>query len=345
MDCLCCSDCCSGGGVGPPSDTEFLGSICSLKDNTGAFVKFPAEPGRYTMYVIAGCPFAARPWIVMGFYGLADPSIIPTIKLFPASFEDGWFFEPKSEGERSLVRAFPTAQVDKDPHHGAHHLSELYYHAKKDFKGAISVPLLWDSKEDTAVSNSSMGLAEMIATQMRSMATRHKDIMLFPCCSGEPELYKEHDELCKMLHRRITTAVYTMNSTKDGAEHDKLVDNYYATLDELEEKLQNQPYLMGDHIRFADLLLFISLVRLDLAYQWRFGLGRKNVRENYPALAKYQKTIMSIPGIVETILPRDIMALYFMTLKWTNAGAGRTLPQVPEAWQQCFACSGQAFEA
>jgi hypothetical protein len=32
----------------------------------------------------------------------------------------------------------------------------------------------------------------------------------------------------------------------------------------------------------ADFVLFISLIRFDLAYQWRFGLGRRNVRENYP---------------------------------------------------------------
>ena len=42
MDCLCCAD----GGQGPASETEFLGSICTLD---GGRAKFPAENGRYVM--------------------------------------------------------------------------------------------------------------------------------------------------------------------------------------------------------------------------------------------------------------------------------------------------------
>jgi len=327
MDCLCCAD----GGKGPPTDSEFLGSLCHLKTADGVDTKFPVQAGRYLLYVVAGCPFAARPWSVLGFYGLLDK--IPIIKCFPASYEDGWFLEPRSEGEHELVQAFPEAQVDKSTHEGWHHLRQWYEHANPDFKGAISVPLLWDSKQDTAVSNSSLGLAKMIATQMRSMATCNADIDLFPTTEQE---HDKHEDLVKMLHTGVTTAVYKINATKSGKEHDAMVDEYYATLDELEERIdKNGPFLMGKEIRFADFVLFISLVRLDLAYQWRFGLGRKSIRENYPILMDYKRRIMAIPGIAETVLPRDIMALYFMTLKWVKQN-GRTLPQVPETWESAF---------
>jgi putative glutathione S-transferase len=292
------------------------------------------------MYVVAGCPFAARPWSVIGFYGLADK--IPIVKCFPASYEDGWFFEPKSEGEHELVKNFPDALVDKDPQHGYHHLSELYYQASPEFKGAISVPLLWDTQADTAVSNSSLGIAEMIATQMRCMGTRNQDVLLFPSRLDSPQEYNEHQDLVKELHSTVTVAVYKINASQDGREHDRMVDEYYATLDKLEERLrQGGPYIMGNEIRFADLVLFISLVRLDLAYQWRFGLGRKSVRENYPILLAYKQNILSLPGIAETVLPRNIMALYFMTLKYVKT-AGRTLPQVPETWENACCVSSKA---
>jgi glutathionyl-hydroquinone reductase len=185
------------------------------------------------------------------------------------------------------------------------------------------------------VSNSSLGIAEMISTQMLPLATRHRDERLFPCRASEPDLHREHGELVRMLHKSVTTAPYRMNETAgDGALHDELVDAYYATLDDLQDRLRrNGPYLLGDKIRFADLVLFISLVRLDLAYQWRFGLGRKSVREDYPGLLEYKRRILRLPGIAETVLPRDIMALYFMTKKWTDAGSGKTLPQVPAAWE------------
>jgi putative glutathione S-transferase len=325
MDCLCCAD----GGTGPTTDDEFLGSVCNLMTADGVPAKFPAEPDRYVLYVIAGCPFAARPWAIQAIYGLP----IQVVKLFPASYDQGWFFSPTTDGEKDLVANFPEAQIDPDPLHGSHHLIQLYTKANPTFKGAVSVPLLWDKDQDTAVSNSSLGLAEMLYTQMRGMATRNQDLELFPL---DPTLKQEHSNLVKFLHSKVSTAVYKMNATHDGEEHDKLVEEYYATLRELEQRIiaSKGPYLMGEQVRFADILFWISLLRLDLAYQWRFGLGKYSIREDYPRLQQYVEQMMKIEGLAETVLPRDIMALYFMTLKWTQNGNGRSLPQVPHSWEQ-----------
>lgn len=337
MDCLCCAD----GGVGPSSDSEFLGSLCNLRSADGIPAQFPAEASRYVLYVVAGCPFAARPWTCLGFYGLTDA--IRIIKCFPASYEDGWFLEAKSEGEKQLVHAFPDAAVDACPN-GTHHIKQLYEKANPRFKGAISVPLLWDTNKDTAVSNASLGLAEMICTQMKPLATKNQDIDLFPSRLQESQLHEEHEELVKMLHARVTTAVYKIHGVMDGKEHDQLVKDYYDTLDELQDRISTKgPYLMGDSIRFADIILFISLIRLDLAYQWRFGLGRKNVREDYPILLAYMKRILALDGVGETVLPRDVMALYFLTLKWVQADKGRTLPLVPAAWEEQCGVDGCKF--
>jgi len=228
---------------------------------------------------------------------------------------------------------------------GCHHLKQLYLKANPDFQGAISVPLLWDTVKDTAVSNSSLGLAEMLCTQLKPLATRNQDIDLFPSRLQEPALHQEHDALVKQLHARVTTAVYKIHGVMDGKTHDQLVNDYYETLDELQEQIvkKGNLFLMGDTIRFADIVLFISLVRLDLAYQWRFGLGRKNVREDYPVLLDYKKRILALDGVAETVLPRDIMALYFLTLKWVQADNGRTLPQVPASWEEHCGVNGCKF--
>lgn len=326
MDCLCCEN----GGEGPPSETEFLGSLCQLKLPDGTDAKFPIEPERYTLYVAPGCPFAARPWTVLGFYGLTENGAVRLCKCFPASYKE-WFFEPVSDGEKALCNAFPDAQHDKEPHHGCTHLRQLYEIAKPGFTGVVSVPLLWDAKADTAVSNSSLGLAEMISNQMRFMGTRNKDVELFPCsCKAQAE-YKEHNELVKWLHANVTTSPYNVVAST-GPEQSVRCNAYYKTLDEIQQRLAlSGPYLMGNQIRFADLLLWISLVRLDLAYQWRFGLGRRNIRENYPVLWDYVKRIMALPGMAGTVLPRELMAQYFMSTKWVQM-AGQILPQVPETW-------------
>jgi putative glutathione S-transferase len=335
MDCLSCGC----GGAGPATDSEFLGSICNLTTTTPGTgtgsepAKFPVEADRYIMYVIAGCPFAARPWAVQALYGLP----IKVVKLFPASYEDGWFFVPKSDGEKALVDNFPTAVTDKDPlGHG--HLKELYLKANPDFEGAISVPLLWDTKQNTAVSNSSLGLSEMFETQFKGMATRNTDFEMYPI---DPALKQEHEDLNKWIHSNVTVAPYKMNGTKDGKLHDELVDNYYKALTKMQDRLvendktmsSGKAFLMGSQVRFADIILWISLMRYDLAYQWRFGLGRYSIRDDYPRLQTFVQQILDIEGIKESVYPRDMMALYFMTLKWTFNGSGRQLPQVPHAWE------------
>mmetsp|Transcript_8545 Transcript_8545/g.14193 ORF Transcript_8545/g.14193 Transcript_8545/m.14193 type:complete len:339 (+) Transcript_8545:83-1099(+) len=336
MDCLCCG----AGGAGPATDTEFLGSVCNLVTSDGVPAKFPLEADRYILYVVAGCPFAARPWALQAIYGLP----IKVVKLFPASYEDGWFFQPASEGEKELVSNFPTAATDADPL-GHDHLKELYDRANPDFKGVISVPLLWDTKRNTAVSNSSFGLSEMLETQLKPMATRNQDLELYPNSNDTPSLGKEHADLLKWIHSNVTTAVYKMNATQDGKLHDELVEDYYQSLNAMQDRLlqhdtttqSKHSFLMGAKVRFADIILCISLIRLDLAYQWRFGLGRYNIRDDYPRLQQFVQQIMEIEGIKETVFPRDIMALYFMTLKWTKNGNGRSLPQVPHSWESKFA--------
>ena len=126
-------------GVGPTTDKEFLGSICNLYLKDGSNAKFPPEKDRYILYVAAGCPFAARPWVIQALYGLP----IQIVRLFPATEEDGWFFEPQSDGEKDLAKKIPSENVDKDPY-GNHHLRQLYLKANPDFSGTVSVPLLWD---------------------------------------------------------------------------------------------------------------------------------------------------------------------------------------------------------
>jgi putative glutathione S-transferase len=281
MDCLCCAD----GGIGPPSDKEFLGSICNLYTANGTPAKFPVEKDRYILYVAAGCPFAARPWLIQAIYGLP----VQIVKVYPATHTDGWFFEPQSEGEQLLVESFPTASVDKDPY-GSHHLSQLYEVANPNFEGVVSVPVLWDKVNNTIVSNSSLGLAEMLATQLKPhLATRNQHLDLYPDPVSEESLAKDHSELIKWIHSNITSAVYKIAQARPGKQHDEMIHIYYKALSDMEKQLisndqaprkkNSLAYLTGEKIRFADVLLWISLLRLDICYQFRFGLGKFSIRE------------------------------------------------------------------
>jgi putative glutathione S-transferase len=188
-----------------------------------------------------------------------------------------------------LKNNIPNATVDKDPIGGHHHLSQLYKIANPDFTGVVSVPLLWDKKNNTAVSNSSLGLVEMFVAQLKPhLATRNQHIELYPDKSTEEDLAKEHTELVKWIHSNVTTAVYKIARIRRGELHDEMIEDYYNSLLELQNRLiendtanneSSLSYLMGDKVRCADILLWISLVRLDLCYQFRFGLGKFSIRE------------------------------------------------------------------
>jgi glutathionyl-hydroquinone reductase len=79
-------------------------------------------------------------------------------------------------------------------------------------------------------------------------------------------------------------------------------------------------------------VLWISLIRYDLAYCWRFGMGKYTIREDFPTLQSFVQRMMKVEGLKDTVLPRDIMALYFMTLKF--AGTKLALPHVPRQWEK-----------
>ena len=322
-------------------------------------VKFPAQGGnRYAMYVSAGCPFAARPWAVQALYGLP----ITIIKMFPAAHEDGWFFKAISEGEKALVLGFPSANTaHKDPLHYddddddsnnmviIHHLRQLYQKANPNFTGTISVPLVWDTVQDTAVNNSSLQSAELFGTEMKHLAIRNQQVELYP--RKDTIEYKEHDELIRYLHSNVTTAVYKINVTNEGHERETMIDEYYKILTELQTRLQSNhnknddddsasscKYLMGSQFRFADIILWISLIRHDLAYQWRFGMGKYSIREDFKGLWNYMIHIhTTFPDMYqESVLPRDIMAMYFMGTKFLAKYHGGHVPHVPRALEAAW---------
>jgi len=143
------------------------------------------------------------------------------------------------DGEHDLVHLFPNAQVDTNPiHTDMTHLKQLYLHAKPEFRGVVSVPLLWDTVQDTAVSNNSLEMARMLATHMRRLATQNADIALFPCPDADgAEVHAAHEALLQSIHTKIATAVYRINACASATEHDAMVQAYYAELEQYEALL------------------------------------------------------------------------------------------------------------
>ena len=69
-------------------------------------------------------------------------------------------------------------------------------------------------------------------------------------------------------------------------------------------------FLLGGRFTEADVRLFVTLVRFDVAYH---GLFKCNLRRiaDYPALSRYQARILAIPGVRDTVSIDHIKRGYY----------------------------------
>ncbi|HSM19553.1 MAG TPA: glutathione S-transferase C-terminal domain-containing protein, partial [Hyphomicrobiales bacterium] len=101
----------------------------------------------------------------------------------------------------------------------------------------------------------------------------------------------------------------------------------FATLDELEERLSKQRYLVGDRITEADWRLFTTLVRFDPVYVGHFKCNLRRIAD-YPNLSNYMRELYQVPGIAETVDLDHIKNHYYRSHESINPK--RIVPLGPE---------------
>lgn len=107
--------------------------------------RFPPEKGRYHLYVSYACPWAHRTLITRKLKGLED--IISFSSVHWHMGEGGWMFPSKDD-------KLPGENAVPDPvHPDFHHLSQIYFETDPDYKDRFTVPVLYDKKTKTVVSN------------------------------------------------------------------------------------------------------------------------------------------------------------------------------------------------
>jgi len=113
-------------------DGHFRRQVSSFRNFVSADpnAEFPAQKGRYVLYVHYGCPWAHRTIIVRALKGLEE--IIPLVESIGLVQGKGWEF---ADGA--------------DQFNGVKYINELYFTSDKDFQGRFTVPVLWDQKKGT----------------------------------------------------------------------------------------------------------------------------------------------------------------------------------------------------
>ena len=266
---------------------------------------FDAESGRYHLYVALICPWASRTLIGRKLKGLEDVISVSIVE--PELSEQGWRFG-----------------ADGDSVQGTSFLHEIYTRADPTISGRVTVPVLWDKKRGTIVNNESADILRMMNSGFGDLANDSLD--LYPA-----DLREEIDTLNARIYPALNNGVYRAGFATTQEAYEEAFHGVFAMLDDLEGRLgDGRDYLMGKQFTEADVRLFVTLVRFDVAYH---GLFKCNLRRiaDYPALSAYQSRILAIPGVRETVSINHIKRGYYSIKALNPTGIVPVGPALPTA--------------
>lgn len=274
-------------------DGEFDRQETSFRDRIedDPDAEFPAEAGRYHLYVSYACPWAHRALVTRSLLGLDEAVDVSVVD--PFREDDGWQFTPEKEG------------CTEDRVNGFDYLRETYVAADPEFTGRVTVPVLWDTERETIVNNESKEVMRMFDEELQSVADR--DVTLYP------EGYRDEvDAVIEDIYDPINNGVYRAGFAETQQAYDRAVTELFDALDRYDELLADQRYLAGDRLTEADVAMFTTLVRFDEVYHTHFMCNRQFVRE-YDNLWPYLRDLYQTPGFGETVHMDHIKEHYYTT--------------------------------
>lgn len=239
---------------------------------------FGAEAGRYHLYVAYICPWASRTLIARKLKGLESAVSLSVVE--PALTDQGWRF-----GD------YPGATSDTV--NSVTYMHELYTRADADFTGRATVPVLWDKKTGTIVSNESADILRMFNSGFGALASGPD---LYP-----DDLAAEIDALNDHIYPRLNNGVYRAGFATTQLAYDEAFADVFAVLEELETRLSDgRSYLHGPRLTETDIRAFVTLIRFDVAYHGLFKCNLKRIAD-YPNLQAYMLRVLNLPGARDTV--------------------------------------------
>ncbi|MGP6158172.1 MAG: glutathione S-transferase family protein [Vulcanimicrobiaceae bacterium] len=251
---------------------------------------FPAEAGRYHLYVSLACPWAHRTIIVRKLMGLKH--VIGMTVVDPIRDERGWAFRE--------VRG-----ASLDPVNGFHYLSEAYTASGPSYHGRVTVPVLWDKETRRIVSNSDDDIMRMLETEFGAFAKHRLD--LYPA-----DLRDEIDALNASIYETFNNGVYRAGFATAQRVYERAAYGVFETLDALEARLASRRYLFGPQPVETDWRTFVTLVRFDAVYHGHFKCNLRRIVD-YPNLYGYLRDLYQVDGVAETIDFDHIKRHYYCT--------------------------------
>ncbi|MDH5423450.1 MAG: glutathione S-transferase family protein [Gammaproteobacteria bacterium] len=238
---------------------------------------FKAEAGRYHLYVSDACPWAHRTVIFRALKKLE--SVISISYVEAEMLADGWTFTEEGKYQDDLF--------------GFNYVYQLYQKADSHFTGQITVPILWDKKQNTIVNNESSEIIRMLNSAFNDLTDDKTDYY--------PEALRAAiDKVNLPIYNNINNGVYRCGFSTTQKAYERAFERLFSELDNVEAILSQQRYLVADRLTEADWRLFTTLVRFDAVYVGHFKCNLKRIAD-YPNLSNYLRELYQVPGIAQTL--------------------------------------------
>lgn len=213
---------------------------------------YPAEPGRYHLYVSYGCPWAQITSIVRAAKQLDE--VVTASYVDEARDGRGWAFRER---------------FGPDPVNGFALLREAYDATEPGYDGHISVPTLWDRTTSQVVSNDFPVIPVDLATRFDAWGDASLD--LYPAALRP---------VIDAFDARITDEVKAGGLTADGRN----------ALDAYEVRLSADQFVHGDVFTLSDIRLWVKLIRFEVAYRAAIEADGRALPD-YPSLWAYTRRL------------------------------------------------------
>ena len=266
---------------------------------------FQPESGRYHLYVSYACPWATRTLIYRQLKGL-EPHIGVSV-VHPDMLEDGWKFDA----------SFPAAT--KDHLYGKTFLREIYLLADPGITTSVTVPILWDKKNETIVNNESSQIIRIFNSAFNDLTGNKGDY--YPKAKRA-----EIDQLNTLIYESVNNGVYKCGFALTQEAYDLAVSELFERLNELDQILSKSKFLVGDRVTEADLRLVPTLLRFDAVYVTHFKCNIKRIID-YKNLHRYMQDLLCMPAIKDTCYMDHIKRHYYYSHEQINPY--RIIPKGP----------------
>ncbi|MEO9574453.1 MAG: glutathione S-transferase C-terminal domain-containing protein [Tateyamaria sp.] len=283
---------------------EFVRGVSGFRDVIGQSDAYPAEPGRYHLHAALNCPWCHRVTLARNVLGLQD-SITLDVAFPNRTGEDDpagpnlWEFAPDRLASATGA-PLPECTVETATGHARRLVQEIYAAEGSEER---SVPVLYDKKTQTIVSNESAEIVRMLGAQARGLGSTLSDDSLpalYPLGPAHEDLRSDIDALNAAIYVAINNGSYKAGFSGKQDVYDSAFDAYFEMLLQLENRLKDgRSFLTGETFTEADLRLFPTLYRHDPIYYIRMKLNGARILD-YPNLWRWLCRVYALPGVAES---------------------------------------------